>query len=27
VATLLEEACEVTASLNELFKKAIEKIG
>ena len=26
VATLLEEACEVTASLNELFKKAIEKL-
>jgi hypothetical protein len=26
VATLLEEACEVTASLNELFKRAIEKL-
>ena len=26
VATLLEEACEITGSLNELFKRAIEKL-
>jgi len=27
IATLLEEACELTASLNKLFKKAIEKLA
>ena len=27
VATLLEEACELTASMNKLFKKAIEKLA
>ncbi len=26
VATLLEEACVVTGTLNELFKRAIEKL-
>jgi hypothetical protein len=26
VATLLEEACEITGSLNKLFKRAIEKL-
>jgi hypothetical protein len=27
VGTLLEEACEITGSLNELFKRAIEKLA
>jgi hypothetical protein len=27
VATLLEEACEIAESLNELFKRASEKLG
>ena len=26
VATLLKEACEITASLNKLFKRAIKKL-
>jgi hypothetical protein len=27
VAALLKEACEITGSLNELFKRAIDKLG
>ena len=27
VGTLLEEACEITGSLNQLFKRAIEKLA